>query len=142
METMASRNICNCWFCVVQVVLDFQDSLVGLDLLVSLWGPIFLDLQEILVFLDWTENMVNKFHFSPLILISVSFLPFLHLRVFSPPGFRGPPGPPGPPGPGTAQGDRGDPGLPGFPGAPGRKGESGLPGGPGSSGLFGSKGKK
>lgn len=44
----------------IQVLLDSQGSPDGRDLLVRLWGQIYLDHWESLVFLDWMESMVSK----------------------------------------------------------------------------------
>lgn len=67
------------FLCMCQVLLDSQGSLVGLDLLVALWGQIFPDLWETLASLDWMESMVNTFPHSTFF---SCFLPYLLLSSY------------------------------------------------------------
>lgn len=59
-----------------QVVLDCQASQVDPELLVRLWGQMFLDLLETPASLAWMESMVNMFPLVLCLLFVSYFLSF------------------------------------------------------------------
>lgn len=72
------------------MLLDSQDSLVDLDFLVRVWGPMSPDQQEILDSLGWMESMVSR-------VLQVRPGPLVqarHRETEETPGCQGSPAPP------------------------------------------------